>query len=406
MILYVIIIGLGTLVGIIINVLINQKNIIYYVIGSVIILITGTLACFVIYYPFYFRSFHNLIISLIVAGVFIMATYIGLRLIVNTVMISNHHPSLVVEGANGIKPGAGEKVRPQIVKQKKNKYKKTIGTVQVTRLNKKDLLIARTKNSLSSNKSNDKAQPESAVSGISSPPAERTAGPVYGNMFLDVDLASENAPAGQNEAVRAKDTMAAPPIDGDQLQPEAVTAEETAAAIIADDTMVVSEAAEQAQTEVTAADDTEAAFAEETMTTATDEPNQPEAVTADETAAAIIADDTMVVSEAAEQKQTEVTAATDRYASLVDKAAELIGYGKYIYAAQLLQLFLNNAEAGAITKRADIMLLECLVMSEQFEQAQKKWLEVLNKMYILEPADKIQLKEILIRLNSRNKQVS
>jgi transketolase C-terminal domain/subunit len=52
------------------------------------------------------------------------------------------------------------------------------------------------------------------------------------------------------------------------------------------------------------------------------------------------------------------------------------------------------------------MYLECLVLSNQFEQAQKKWLEVLNKMYILEPADKIKLKEILEKLNSYKRQVS
>jgi hypothetical protein len=95
----------------------------------------------------------------------------------------------------------------------------------------------------------------------------------------------------------------------------------------------------------------------------------------------------------------------DRFSALFAKAEELVKEGKYNYAVRMAEACLNYA-APPQRKHADIMYLECLVLSNQFEQAQKKWLEVLNKMYILEPADKIKLKEILEKLNSYKRQVS
>jgi hypothetical protein len=417
---------LGTLVGIIINVLLNQKSIIYFVIGSVVILLTGTLACFVIYYPFYFRSFHNLIISLVLAGVFIMAIYIGLRLIVNTIMISNDHPSFAAEGAGDMK--LIEKARPQIVKQKRHKHKKTIGTVEVTRLDKKNLLINKARNSISSNKLNGNTYSETVLSGHNTPTAEHTPRPLYGNSFLDVDSRAKEVLVSQPEVADVVPTSITEKVTS--AQPEHVSSETSgiAASLTTEQATstrpdaasgesdhdfmaaIVSEEQQSPQPEPASADasDIAASLTAEELTS-----TRPDAASGESDHDVMAA----TVSEEQQSPQPEPVSAepsnpppkvvqADKYASLIDKAAELVEYGKYIYAAQLLHLSLSSLTDGMLTKRADIMLLECYVMSGQFEQAQKKWLEVLNKMYILEPADKLQLKEILIKLNSHNKQVS
>ena len=96
----------------------------------------------------------------------------------------------------------------------------------------------------------------------------------------------------------------------------------------------------------------------------------------------------------------------DKYSILLDKAIELIGDGKYIYALQLLKVCLSGPSSFTQQKQADIMTLECLILSKQYDHAQKKWLEVLNKMYILESTDKLRLKQLLSLLNNRSKRVS
>jgi hypothetical protein len=99
------------------------------------------------------------------------------------------------------------------------------------------------------------------------------------------------------------------------------------------------------------------------------------------------------------------SAQPSRFDALIAKAEELVREGKYNYAARIAEACLELAPPSQ-RKRADIMLLECLVLSNKIEQARKKWLEVLNKMYILEPNDKLKLKEILQKLNFSQKQVS
>ena len=113
--------------------------------------------------------------------------------------------------------------------------------------------------------------------------------------------------------------------------------------------------------------------------------------------------------EADEEVTTEEVSAESaqpsRFDSLIAKVEELVKEGKYNYAARIAEACLELAPPSE-RKRADIMLLECLVLSNKIEQARKKWLEVLNKMYILEPNDKLKLKEILEKLNHSQKQVS
>ncbi|MGE5494510.1 MAG: hypothetical protein ACM3S4_04315 [Burkholderiales bacterium] len=83
MTLYVAIIGLGTLAGILFNIIIN-KRVIYKVIGIVITLATGTFACCVVLFPYnFFDSYTNLIIKLALSAVLLVVIYISARMIVN-----------------------------------------------------------------------------------------------------------------------------------------------------------------------------------------------------------------------------------------------------------------------------------------------------------------------------------
>ena len=128
------------LAGVLVNILINQRNLVYSIIGSVILLLTGAFACFVIYYPFYFASFQNLIWTLALMAVFLIVVYVGLRLIVNTVMSRNNSPVVADTYASKVEPVQYKTVRVQ--KSKPKARKKTIGNVEVTRIDKASLQAA------------------------------------------------------------------------------------------------------------------------------------------------------------------------------------------------------------------------------------------------------------------------
>jgi hypothetical protein len=565
---YLIIIGLGVLAGVLINILINQKNLVYSVIGSVILLLTGAFACFVIYYPFYFASFQNLIWTLALMAVILIVVYIGLRLIVNMVMSRNNSPAFAETLASKTEPVQYKTVRVQKSKPTRAR-KKMIGSVEVTRIDKASLQ-AKGKKSAEAEKTEHPlpAKPRvdiapSLAAGAKAPASQEPFSEILGTMVVPDELIMqstsgepiqpgtveettvtsaqasiiEEAPEPtQPETVKLSVEPVAP-IEGAEpvliadvkealelTQPETVKLSVEPAAPIeeaaepmltadveqaleptlpetvelsvepaapieeAEPVLTAEEAPEPTQPETVELSDEPAApieeAAEPVLTADVEEapeptqpetfelsvepvvpieeapaPTQPETfelsvepvapieeaaesmLTADvEEAPELTQPETVELSvepaapieeaaepvptadveEALEPTQPETVKLSvepaapieeaaepvpDRFSALFAKAEELVKEGKYNYAVRMAEACLNYA-APPQRKHADIMYLECLVLSNQFEQAQKKWLEVLNKMYILEPADKIKLKEILEKLNSYKRQVS
>ena len=539
MLFYVIILGFGALAGIIINILINQKNLVYTIIGSIVILFTGAFACFVLYYPFYFDSFRSLITTLMIATVFFIVIYVALRLIVNTV-VPQQEPIT--------QPDADS--RRQMSKQpthNRSSYTgrigkvktKTIENVEVTRINKSVIQSVKTaeltaskapaSTSVSTMRTNniftaDKIEPAraaftpTAVSGVelkarlpetaavqvdeeTAIMAEALSVPIP-RAIADIPVCQEAAhieeqPVPEPEAAaaltdeEAVDSLipaqeleaAAIPTDDKTVDAMEISVRESdaasvltgtgaidameipaqeleAAAIMGDDDTVDSveipfqEPEADAMTDDITADFLEISSAlnpeadaiprdDETVDAMVIPAQEPEAAAvprdadtvdsveipvqepesayaelpdhAPEVAADMqreeCVDDSSSAQKAPDQPNEISTpiqsvSVTDKYSLLLDKAMELIGDGKYIYALQLLEVCLGGPSSFSQQKQADILSLECLILSEQYDRAQKKWLEVLNKMYILESTDKIRLKQLLSTLNSRNKRVS
>lgn len=90
--------------------------------------------------------------------------------------------------------------------------------------------------------------------------------------------------------------------------------------------------------------------------------------------------------------------AADKFAALIAKARELISDGKYIYAAELLQMCSDRSEDKTQRKQADILIIECLASSHQNGEARSKWVEFLSKQYTLDEDDKIMLKRVMSSL--------
>ena len=561
---YVIILGFGALAGVIINILINQKNLVYTVIGSIVILLTGAFACFVLYYPFYFDSFRSLIMALIIAAIFFIVIYVALRLIVNTV-VSNHEP-LTQPDADSRSQMSKQPahVRSSNIGRIGRVKTKTIENVEVTRINKaviqsvKTSTLTASKASSSSNVSPirvannisaEQAEPtraaftsaavsseelkaqlhETAVvhtdeeANIAQPlpvqvpeatvnrPMDQEAGRIaeqpvrepestavrmdaetvdsveelvqepetvgineaafivqdmpfqrYESTAVQMDaeavdsveeLVQEPETAGINEAAyivqempfqryEAATQMDAEAVDSvEELVQEPETADINEAAFIVQDMpfqrceatadQMAAEAVDSAERPV---EESEAAIVptgEEAAYTAELPVHEPQAAAVQTDAEAVDSVEMPVQeSEAAAEPQldedevvpnsvqetpsqpNEVSTSEqpisvpDKYSILLDKAIELIGDGKYIYALQLLKVCLSGPSSFTQQKQADIMTLECLILSKQYDHAQKKWLEVLNKMYILESTDKLRLKQLLSLLNNRSKRVS
>jgi hypothetical protein len=541
---YVIIIGLGALAGVLINILINQRNLIYSVIGSLVILLTGAFACFVLYYPFYFRSYYNLIITLVIMAVIIIAIYVGLRLIVNVVMSRNSHPAFADNPGSDAAPVQGKSIRVAQSRPAKNRRKKTIGNVEVARIGKATLQAPRPKpskpESVTPAKVNVRdAQLQNAASApasvsVASKHEEVKREPLAAPARIEIDLPEKirpKQPAAESimnnlentapetvvnkpqfvkaeisfttearemaeeslSSIDAKMALDKPPISETVMSPASTTTiveegpavvpeetieeqveailekematvakgfieepiqaaieeekistpevpiEEPTEAIVENETATVTEEIIEESVQATFEEETaavaetvseipaQAAIQEETAALPEAESEeQAEVIVKEETAAAaevtseepvqaIIEEEILTAAEetneellsvaAVENKNEELQPATnspqqDRVDAIIAKARELVNEGKYTYASQLIQACFNQATSAEQQKQADIVLLECLVLSNQIESARKKWLEVLNKMYILEPTDKIKLKEILEKLNN------
>ncbi len=480
MLFYVIILGFGALAGVIINILINHKDVVYTVIGSIVILLTGGFACFVLYYPFYFDSFRTMITTLVIVAVFFIVIYISLRLLVNAVSLRNEPLSQLDTGASGhaSKPANRVISRPgtngRVVKTK------TIGTVEVTRLNKTTLQNAKNTGQTaaiqpsSGNVSTVRPaqanaarqtepvhtsfkavfvpqgasgiqQPETAVpsaedaavysaqqSEVILVPEDTSAEKLPVHPTQPADVLADEAPAetAQELLVPMSETDIAPAdaVRTETTQEPTTQMPETVDAALADEGST--EIAQEPPAHILESD-AEAQTDEESDETAQEPSTMPEmnaAAQPDETTAEIVQEstahmpDTDTAVQAADESaeivhilpvlQSETVPASeqapvaDKYSMLLDKAVELIEDDKYAYAMQLLAACLSGSSSPAQQKQADILLLECLTLSEQYDQARKKWLEVLNKMYILEPSDKLKLKHILMKIDSRNRQVS
>ena len=529
MLFYVIILGFGALAGIIINILINQKNLVYTIIGSIVILLTGAFACFVLYYPFYFNSFRSLTTTLLIATVFFIIIYVALRLIVNTV-VPQQEPL--------IQPDADS--RNQMPKPTHNRSSqtsrigkvktKTIENVEVARINKSviqsvktagvtnskaptsaNVSAVRTTNSFLTEQNEPpraaftpaavsseelksrlpepfavQADEESATIAVPIPraiadiPASQQAAHIGEQPVSEPEAAvaltdeeavdsleisaneSESAAVltstdavdfmeletaatlGNDEAVdsveiptqkaevdaissddETVDSVEIPvqeleadaiPSDGESVDSVEIPVQEPEAAAIPrdDDTVDAVEIPSQELDVVALSRDAESVDSVEMPV------RESEAAYADlrdhepEVAADMQREEGVDVPSAQETpgQPNEISTpiqsvpVTDKYSLLLDKAKELIDDGKYIYALQLLEVCLSGPSSLTQQKQADILSLECLILSEQYDQAQKKWLEVLNKMYILESTDKIRLKQLLSSLNSRIKRVS
>jgi len=90
----------------------------------------------------------------------------------------------------------------------------------------------------------------------------------------------------------------------------------------------------------------------------------------------------------------------DKYLRMIAKADELKGQGKYLVVIFMLQSCYQDIEDEAIKKQVDMLLLECFILSEQYEKAQKKWFDILSKKYDFKSDEKAKLKVMLAQLNS------
>ncbi len=437
MLFYVIILGFGALAGVIINILINQKNLVYTVIGSIVILLTGAFACFVLYYPFYFDSFRSLIMALIIAAIFFIVIYVALRLIVNTV-VSNHEP-LTQPDADSRSQMSKQPahVRSSNIGRIGRVKTKTIENVEVTRINKAVIQSVKTSTLTASKASSSRnVSPIRVANNISAEQAEPTRAAFTSAAVSSEELKAqlhetavvhtdEEANIAQPLPVQVPEATVNRPMDqeaGRIAEQPVREPESTAVRMDAETVDSVEELVQEPET----VGINEAAFIVQDM------PFQRCEAAADQMAAEAVDSVEMPVqeSEAAAEPQldedevvpnsvqetpsqpNEVSTSEqpisvpDKYSILLDKAIELIGDGKYIYALQLLKVCLSGPSSFTQQKQADIMTLECLILSKQYDHAQKKWLEVLNKMYILESTDKLRLKQLLSLLNNRSKRVS
>ena len=89
-----------------------------------------------------------------------------------------------------------------------------------------------------------------------------------------------------------------------------------------------------------------------------------------------------------------------RQVMMISRASEMMAQRKYLLALELLTACLKTAEDDAIRKQADMMGLECLIAVKEYRQAQMKLLEILNKRYAMNPADKLKLKDMMIFLKT------
>ena len=221
-----------------------------------------------------------------------------------------------------------------------------------------------------------KAEEQAAVAGQTEAKPEETAAEVKAEE--QIVLAGQAEVKAEEAAAEAKAEDTAAVIEQTEAKPEEAVAEakaEETAAVIEQTEAKLEEAAAEAKTEEQAvvAGQTEA---------------KPE-----EAAAEAKAEEQIVIAE-----QAVSAAAPDRYAAIIIKARELIKEGKYVYAAGLLQMCSDRSEDEQQRKQADILIIECLALSDKGGEARNKWVEFLNKQYTLGEDDKANLKRVMSSL--------
>lgn len=400
MLLYVIVLAFGALAGVVINMLINQKNMVYSLIGSIIILLSTVFACFVIYYPFYFNSYNSLILALVVASLLFVAIYVGLRLLVNTVVLQKEGDIFAVSGANNRTAGKTTKSRSGSSRVKQSNVTAKTKPQLVKKVDTNNFVSyaghashqPRSVESAHQSIASDTAAPKNTANAAAFPVPVKTSGISYTENMETAALAQPLQSDQSSAAVQSK-----------PVQSVVFAQSDASTQSLASDQEKPAQSAASLQTEQD----------ERSITPDPSKPVQTIASAQTESRTfAIIETEPDGKANPAEQQSTlpqndEISLDTkpqepnvDKFTLVIDKATEMMANSKYRYASELLKACLNGASSTSQKKQADILLLECLIVSGQYDSAQKKWLEVLNKMYILEPSDKIKLKQLLLMLNS------
>lgn len=450
--LYVAIIGLGTLAGILFNVLIN-KRLIFRILGIIITLVTGTFACLVVLFPyFFFSSYNNLFIKLSLTAVLLIIIYVSARMIVNACSsVRNREKAEDKKDVHKAEPAVSEiaiadhalmnKVK-SIISADKTPAKSLTQKVSV-KLDDASLKLA-------------VKEIKEIIPGLKS--AESDAGvyngqpdkPSFGQALKDADdkiladsqYAKNKAPDDKAVAAASvsekKTDMKEPAVKQDNIEPtvkpgkaagkKAEAAPESKLGIQYEEPADTDKKAEEKivksgtiesvlgiqyeQPEEEAAGGEAVQAVVETISEPQNtQPVEQAAAVAEEAGQAAVESepDTQVAqtAEATEmpgEKDEAVTAAKDRqkadpdsakFVMIISKARELMGQEKYVYAAELIQMCYDRSEDVAVKKQADILMIECLALSDRKSEAQEKWIEFLNKKYILDEADKNKLKQVM-----------
>ncbi|HOV69242.1 MAG TPA: hypothetical protein PLZ84_02840, partial [Clostridia bacterium] len=92
-----------------------------------------------------------------------------------------------------------------------------------------------------------------------------------------------------------------------------------------------------------------------------------------------------------------VEAPKDKYEVMIEKAVQLIGQKKYHLAKQVLSASLAT-ESIVLRKRANMLLLECLIELREHTKARKRLFKVLGSNFDLSADEKMRIKEIMLSL--------
>jgi hypothetical protein len=448
--LYVAIIGLGTLAGILFNVLIN-KRLIFKILGIIITVITGTFACCVVLFPYYFfNSYNNLIIKLSLTAVLLIVIYISARMIVNacsSIKNKDKTEAPVKEVRKAVEPAASEIIVPDHAL--KNKVKSIISadkTPARSLTQKVSIKLDDAAPKPAQKDSKENTQTESASqpkAAFGSQPDK----PSFVEIMKEADekISSESIAESSKPAAAPQKQEVVPEhkAEIEKKQPAKEASVKKGAA--AKQSLFEYEAEEVIELRVTKQEDEVAS--ESKLGVQYEEPaditrdsimlmiekfsnteskldiqyeieeesaEDVQAVTADVTPveqAGTRADEGQVseleaAGEEAKSGEAEAPAAAEtgakqndpasaKYVMIISKARELMEQEKYAYAAELLQVCSERCEDTELKKQADISIIECFAMSGQKSEAQRKWIEFLNMKYILDEADKEKLKQVM-----------
>ena len=344
MLLYFTAIGLGAFLGISINLWLN-KNAIYRIVGTVIILSAGIFACFVILNPLYFSSYAHLVFMLVLTSVLFVGIFIVARIVIN------HKYRTADDHDVGVKEFVKQKPQQDILKASPlsyplNKESFKIADIQKIQKINRDTFVKREnmtqaldvvrRDHFAFNQKNDgkHVSPQETVIDRRTP------------SITEIPSIIPLGPAeaiGENKIINNNSGMSVTRQGNGNLQ----------------------------------SDNKESDGAHHKPEESKDTSKQKTKITV-----------------------TQSTENTDKYIRILSKVHELIEQKRYLYAIELLQVCLMRTQDKALQKQADIILIECLVFSKQFKEAQRMLFEVLNKKYELEPDDKKRLKEAIIKLKA------